>query len=480
MTRRVVDVLGTALLATLYAAYSVQRHATFVTGGYDLGIFDQALRHVSRGKPPLSPVKGVGFDLLGDHFHPLLGVLAPLYWWWDDPRVLLVAQAVIVAAAAPVLVRIVQRRLDPTVARVLVALVMVSWPIQGLIDFDVHEVCLAVPLLCLAFDALDTRAAGRFLCWCALLLGVREDMGLVVGLLGAVWLVETRHCGRRGLLPGVAALVLGPVAMVVVTTVVIPAHSSSGFAYWNFGGLADTPRDLVVTVLTHPLRALGLLVDDPAKRLTLALLTAPLAGAFLASPRFLVCLPLVVERFWASRTTLWRPQFHYNSAVFVILVIAAVDALGRVSARWLRVGGRVITATLAVTVVVAPVVSAASSPFILVPGRVGELDSPRVQALRRAVSLVPAQTCVVADNRVVPHLTVTNRATVPGTPSPRADYVVLDLGRDETGNSLGSPGAALGSYLGQGYRMVLDESGVVVLKRPGASQDATRCGPLAP
>ena len=39
-------------------------------------------------------------NLLGDHFHPALMLLAPAYWIWDDARVLLVVQALLLAASS--------------------------------------------------------------------------------------------------------------------------------------------------------------------------------------------------------------------------------------------------------------------------------------------------------------------------------------------------------------------------------------------
>ncbi|MEU9984382.1 DUF2079 domain-containing protein [Streptomyces sp. NPDC050856] len=68
-------------------------------GGFDLGIFDQAMRGYADFSLPVSSVKNYhhefppGFSLLGDHFSPVLMLAAPVYWIWDDPRMLLLVQA---------------------------------------------------------------------------------------------------------------------------------------------------------------------------------------------------------------------------------------------------------------------------------------------------------------------------------------------------------------------------------------------------
>ena len=61
----------------LYAALSVSRQLQLRTTGYDLGIFEQAVRGYAHLGPPVAELKGPGFVLLTDHFHPILAVLAP-------------------------------------------------------------------------------------------------------------------------------------------------------------------------------------------------------------------------------------------------------------------------------------------------------------------------------------------------------------------------------------------------------------------
>jgi Predicted membrane protein (DUF2079) len=85
--------VGTAVVgAVLFAGVSVYRHDRFASGGFDLGIFDQTIWGYSRFQVVANTIKGTP-DLLGDHFHPILVLLAPAYWVWNDARVLLVALA---------------------------------------------------------------------------------------------------------------------------------------------------------------------------------------------------------------------------------------------------------------------------------------------------------------------------------------------------------------------------------------------------
>ncbi|MGQ4365446.1 DUF2079 domain-containing protein [Streptomyces sp. SAS_272] len=49
----------------LYATLSIRLHQRMLTTGYDLGIFEQAVRSYAHGRLPVAELKGNGFPLLG-------------------------------------------------------------------------------------------------------------------------------------------------------------------------------------------------------------------------------------------------------------------------------------------------------------------------------------------------------------------------------------------------------------------------------
>lgn len=481
-------ILLTFSLAALYVTYSFVRYDQFRTGGYDLGIFDQAVRHYAHFLPPYSPVKGYRYNLLGDHFHPLLVVFAPLYWIWNDPRILLLGQALAVASCTPILVRICDRRMSPILSRLVVLVFMVSWPLQGLIDFDFHEICLAMPLLCLTFDALDRGSHTAFMAWSVLLLGVREDMGLVIAMLGVVWIMQPRRdhsrvIGRRERLGVGASMILtGLISFVLVVRVLIPHFSGGGnYNYWDYPQLGSGPSAMIGSIVTNPGNALHLMMDVPAKRQTLTWLTLPFLCLFLFSPRWLAAIPLVIERFWSSRELLWYPRFHYNSPIFLIFVISSVDALEfRPVRRWRTPISWALLTTLVLSIPVVHGVNSLAEPFGQLPGQIIAGGSPSVRASRDAVALIPADVCVTADDRLMPHLTSTNRVAVPGASAPVPAYIVLDMSRPDAGGGRDDPRAMLRSALASGYDVVFDENAIVVLSGSDKHPDPTRCGPTAP
>ena len=377
------------LTAVLFSVYGISRVNTYLASGYDLGIFDQAVRHYAHFEAPIVTLKGDGYTIWADHFHPIIAVWAPLYWIWDNVRVLIIGQAVVVALAVFPLWRFIRRHVpNPTWGKLFLALVMLGWPIQCLIDFDVHEIAFAIPLLAWIIDALDRRDDRTLLICSACLLLVREDMGAIVCVVGifrfllrshgdldagrvrshgdldagrvqneqarcaeAKEEVEVRSHGdgstvtacqtakpakfdnRRWIISSIL-VVAGITVFILATTVIIPHFAGGEYQYWDYTGLGDTPRDALVFMVTKPWRVLWMLVAPLTKTWTWLALLVPLAFLPLRSPYALMALPIMAERMLASRDHLWTTHFHYNSPVWIIASMAAADAISRLPAGW--------------------------------------------------------------------------------------------------------------------------------------------------
>ena len=93
--------LALALLATgaaaYYAACGVLLHLSFHSFGWDLGIFDQVMWSITRGDGFHYSFRSIPY--LGDHFQPMLALLAPLVWLGMGPLPILVVQGVAFGAA---------------------------------------------------------------------------------------------------------------------------------------------------------------------------------------------------------------------------------------------------------------------------------------------------------------------------------------------------------------------------------------------
>jgi uncharacterized membrane protein len=471
-----------ALAFYLYHAFSDQ--ARYLTTGYDLGIFDQALRAYAHFKAPMIPLKGADYNIFGDHFHPIIAVLAPLYWIWDDVGMLLIAQAVLTAAAIPVVYRFTRRRAGEGMSLLVAAAFGFGWPLQSLIDFDFHEIAFATPLVALAIDALDRRDDRKLILWCALLLFVREDMGLIVALFGILVLAQRRGRHRLALgMIGVGAFMYG-----VTTQVVIP-HFAAGhqFAYGNqFGALGPTLTSAVGNIITHPWHAVTVFFTPDIKSQTMALLFLPLLLLPLRSPYWLLSVPLLAERFFNSRSNLWTANFHYNALPWVILVLAMVDGAARFGlfnadrrAVLLRRGLAAVLAAFPFLLILT------STPWKVVP--ITSLRQPYANqpanwlaSAKATAAWLPRNVCVVADNHLVPHLTGRDYTTVAQADTPEPDFVALDLFAPDTGGNPPAPEPyyVYGVAVDNGYKVVFTDGTFVILQSPRYSGPSSQCAPL--
>jgi len=216
----------------IYTASSLLRDHQLGTAAYDLGIFDQAVAQYAHFNAPMTPLMGPGFNNLGDHFSPILAVLAPFYWIWPDRRMLLVAQAALLAVSIIPVVRVTARRLGQWAGFAVGVAYGLSWGLQGLVGYDFHQVAFAIPLTAFAMAALVEGRYRAVALWALPLLLVKEDLGLTVAAIGLCLLL------RRQRRLGVGLAVAGFGTFLLTTLVIIPHfdHLFHTYRYWGVVG----------------------------------------------------------------------------------------------------------------------------------------------------------------------------------------------------------------------------------------------------
>ncbi|MDN5879925.1 MAG: DUF2079 domain-containing protein, partial [Micrococcaceae bacterium] len=256
----------------LYVAHSLLRYRNFEAKGYDLGIFDQAVHQYSLFKAPIVPIKGVDFNLLGDHFHPIIALFAPLYWIWPDPRMLNFGMiALLVVTAIPVYL-FSRKHLGHRGGLLTAAALLLWWPFQSMVNWDFHEVAFAVPLMAWIVWAFDARRYWLVVGLSSVLLLVREDMGVTLIAVGIV-LAFHRQWGKAILMA-----VVGVAGYLVVTEILVPHFAPpDAMSYWQYTALGPTAGAAIVFILSHPLKSIALLFNHELKVLLWLMSFVPLA-----------------------------------------------------------------------------------------------------------------------------------------------------------------------------------------------------------
>ena len=460
--------LRAAIVTPFFVAYAicaVLRHWHFRSSGYDLGIFDQAVWHYSRFEWAGSSFTGFA-NILGEHFHPILMLLAPAYWIIARPETLLVLQAAIVALSLVPVFHYADTRLGRPAALMLTVAYGLFWGIQRLIAFDFHELAFAPLFIASAILAVDRRRFTWAWVSVGMLLLVKEDQALFVIALGLLMTIR-----RDTRAHGAAMAGAGLLWFLFFVQVVMPklAGSSQYVFAGTYGAFGGSLPEVGWTVLTRPGDIASALFVPAEKLRTLVLWFGPWLLLPLASPLALLTLPLILERFLSASPNHWGAAFHYSAPMAPILAMAAADGLARVQAgTWTggNRGRRTVTAATAVMLVLCAIL----------PGRLPlwSLFSPRTwtfSAAERAgwavMALVPGDVSVVAQDAVAPH--VSQRAAIftlrPGAPD--ADLVLAAPALSPWPlDSADGVARLLEERKAAGYRVLLDDGAWIVLAGP--------------
>lgn len=334
------------LAAALYIPYSLAQWRGYQVPSWDLAIFSQAVKAYAHGQAPIVPVKGPGFNLLGDHFHPILVLLAPLWRLWPSPLTLLIAQDLLLAASAWPLTRLAVRSLGPIAGAALGLAYITSWGLQGAVGAQFHEIAFAVPMLAWAGAAYVRRRWLVCAAWLTPLVLVKEDLGLTVLMGGLAIAWQAWWDGRRPTQPpaavrlgrwrvdgvglGLALAAWGTGWFLLTVLVLLPALSPTGAWQYGLGGNTSdgsAPRTPTGSILER-------LLTPEIKRRTLALLAGSAGVIGLASPWITLVLPALAWRFLSGKETYWDWRlWHYNAVLIPIALAALLDVAARLRAR---------------------------------------------------------------------------------------------------------------------------------------------------
>lgn len=438
-----------AVVAVVFAAYTTLSVARYLTGNpatFDLGIFTEAVAHYAHGETPTVAIKGM--NLLGDHFSPVLVVLAPFFRLFPSPVTLQVAQAGLTAASVIPVYRVTAKLLTRGEARLIAAAYGLSWGLAEMVWVDFHEIAFAVPLLACSMSALARHRFRAAVVWAAPLVWVKEDQGWTLAAMGLVLILFYRQRLLGGLL---AAWGVGW-SLLAVYVLIPAANPQHAYPYWK-----DSAHHL------------GILASGwETKGPMLALLLLPTAGLALRSPLALAAVPAVALRLASSNTSYWGTAWHYNATVMPILAVAAIDGLHRLRARpswgrrglspWLSRHGSALVVAVAVTMAFHSPLNQLWQP--------GTYRTPaHIEAAARAERMIPSGQTVAATMGQLASLGARDDVCWLHCPTP-PDWLLLDQGAGTWWQWKAGPSAMAGDYPNTvAYRTVFHEGGVWLLKR---------------
>ena len=485
----------------LYVCLSLGQWRALVAPSWDLGIFAEAVQAYSRFEAPIVPIKGPGYNLLGDHFHPILALLGPVYRLFPSALTLLVVQDVLIAASVVPVARLAQRLLGRGGALLVGLVYGLGWGLQGAVGAQFHEVCVAVPLLALGGVAFVERRWGACMAWLAQLVLVKEDLGLTVFMAGLAITWRGRGEGRPAVLRGLAYALFGIVAFVVTVKLLLPAMNPAGtWAYSLDGSATGAGTPMGGSTAAREVPSLWDILTTPSVKLvTLLVLVAGTGFVGVSSPWFALVLPTLAWRFAGSVDTyyVWD-SWHYNAVLVPIAACSLLDVINRwceperaapavsvhapVDGSGLEETGDTCVGQVATlspsrgrraaawAVACVPAVSLALTASFLPLWKLPTLvESPRMAAAQGALNVVPAGTSVETDTtllaRLVPGRDVYWVGTTVGMDTP-PEYVVVDRQSYAWGGAeVDAESWASAAHAGHTYETIYSAQGFRVARR---------------
>ncbi|MBB5643244.1 DUF2079 domain-containing protein [Cryobacterium roopkundense] len=435
------------ITATAYSLFSWRQWSSYTVLSWDLGIFTQLAKQYAAVQSPVVTIKGDGYNLLGDHFHPLLVLLGPIYAAFPSAFTLLIVQNLLFGVAAAVITHAAGRLLGRWAGLVFGLAFAFSWGLQGAVEAQFHEVAFAVPLLALSLSALLSQRWTACMLWAMPLVFVKEDLGLTVAVIGLV----LAYRSRRTLGIWLAAWGVGwfGIASLIVLPLLNPDDR------WAYTQSIDP-----ATLLSDPAS-----LFQSEKGITLALLVVASGAIALRSPLALVLLPTLAWRFTSDNSGYWGHSWQYSAVLMPVLFCAALDAIGACRSsplRLLRGYGRVAP----VLIVVAAVALLPQLPLAKLANTAGEFSTQRSEAANAALAVVPPGSLVESDVGLIGYLVDRNTVYWIGNANPTPDYLVVDLesgGLPEEWPSARAAAAQL--HPGVSFHTVFSRGGYEVAKR---------------
>lgn len=305
-----------ALFTLLFSVVTIERFLRLKSTLFDLGIFDQAVFLLSHGKDQFLTSRGVYIQ--EDHFHPILFLVAPIYWLWSSPKALLVLQCFVVGLGALPAYKIARLHgLKFRYSLLLVAAYLCQPAVTFLTCWDFHPVSLMMTFLVFALWGLEAGKPVLYVIALLLSMMCTEAAGFTIAFLAfnAAYLRGVRW----GV--GTAALAVCGLALSKLNAARYDAPSPYSALYFQYG---SNEKEIVWHLLTHPFEVVSGLLTIP-NFLFLFYLLSPLAFLSLAGPsRLWPMLPALAGNLLSWRSAQHRIEFQYSVALVPFLFWAAV------------------------------------------------------------------------------------------------------------------------------------------------------------
>ncbi|MBT5875074.1 MAG: DUF2079 domain-containing protein, partial [Candidatus Latescibacteria bacterium] len=222
---------GMTVFACAFSYYGALRFLAFRSFA-DFGLFVQQVWNFSNFDYFFR--SGMGWLPFGNHFSPIILLLAPFYWIWENPITIILIQNVVLALGALPLYWLARDRYHLPIYGLAIGLCYLMYPALQLPAMgDFHESLLVATPVLFAFYYLQRKSYHSAWGFILLVLMCKEDTPFIVFMLGAYALVIQKD-HRQGL------SIMGGAVLWFVVSVGVIMPMSQGTENWYLQFLPST------------------------------------------------------------------------------------------------------------------------------------------------------------------------------------------------------------------------------------------------
>lgn len=388
--------------------YSIYQHYRLQTSAFDLAIMENTFWNTLQGDWLFSSLEGKSH--LGVHTSFIYLLFVPLYALFPYTETLLILQTFFIAFAAFPIYCIANHQLkDPILALFFSGMYLIHPAISGANFYDFHELAFAPFFFACAFYFWLKSASIRFWISIFFLISIKEDLSIIVFLLGIYIFLHHQH--KRGIL----LMCFGIVSYIILQRLIIPYFAGGDHSYsWYYEALipsGEGPTGLIRTLLINPIYFLEYLCQS-GKILFFFQMFAPLAFlCFFDIQNFILISYGLLVSLAASRPYLYQLGFQYPLQIFPYALIGTIMVLAQFPLKkwgvhrpvWIRT---MFSLSLLVSYHYGMIYPAThfQGGFRRVPFKYDTTEQDRYEELRKLVSIIPPEASVTASETIAPHV----------------------------------------------------------------------------
>ncbi|KKR23768.1 MAG: DUF2079 domain membrane protein [Candidatus Daviesbacteria bacterium GW2011_GWB1_39_5] len=411
--RIIIPSLLAALFIVIFSLHTLNRHFSFNSHAFDLGIHTQATYLYSQGLTPFSTLKHM--LILADHFGLILLLISPLYKLFPDASTLLILQAIFVALSCIPIYAIAQDRLKNTLVSFLIALsYLTSQGIISAVNFDFHLATISVLPLSLILYFWYFKKWRMYWIILALSLTFKEDIPIFILGLGLFQII------KREIKLGLLTVIFALVSVYIIKFQIMPfLWAGASSAYLSASILPiNQPLDLILLILTRPSIFTDQLFNSPIKMQTVDELYRSFDFLpVLSILSWLTVFPSLFLRFSSTYIQTWTNNFHHSANLIPFLAVSSIFALSKFN----------IPLRPVIILFIFFLFTGGLAPNGLVWGVIKNpiQDISHLQYIQKSLQTISSSASVSAQSPIIPHLA--NREQIFFFPEVfGAEYIVLD------------------------------------------------------